>query len=151
MAFNAELGTKIRDFIVTNPKRHWQKDWTEENPEECGTTACLAGWACIIGMELPLRQSDPRRWDAETGTWVPYPGNFFWREPAGGWGDNATTLLGISQDMADALFLRTDNETALDALTMLIDGEDEWDVIRFIDRDDDDDDDHECDCGCEDE
>lgn len=43
-----ELMREIADMLEANPKLHVQSSW--QNVEnECGATACIAGWACILG------------------------------------------------------------------------------------------------------
>lgn len=43
---NTELLQQVMQYIDDHPKQHDQSDWYREN--ECGTTACFAGWACIL-------------------------------------------------------------------------------------------------------
>lgn len=67
---NRELFKKIYDQITTDPKSHDQMSWTEfaidgssysnefapqQNPEDCGTTRCVGGWAlhfCNPGQSI---------------------------------------------------------------------------------------------------
>jgi hypothetical protein len=46
---NAELLEQTMQFILDNPKKHDPKVWLEES--SCGTTACFAGWACILALK----------------------------------------------------------------------------------------------------
>lgn len=54
---NTELARKVRDQILLEPDSHRQDVWAEET--DCGTTACVAGWACIIAGKADLY------WDSE--------------------------------------------------------------------------------------
>lgn len=51
MAFNEELWHRIHDQITQYPESWDQSDWG--HTEECGTVACVAGWACALsGWEM---------------------------------------------------------------------------------------------------
>lgn len=147
--FNVELGTKIYNFITAHPERHYQKDWVESSDDECGTTACVAGWACVMGMDLPLLRDTRERWNEDTQKYEIVPGPFYWAEPSGGWEDNAALELNISAAMAQELFRNTTNKEAKEALGLLIAGDPEDEVIRFIRSGDGLG--NSCSCGCEDD
>lgn len=65
-----KLLMEIADLIELEPDRHYQAQWQVEvmDPKSmlvkgsdtaCGTTACIAGWACILGTDdFELRQVD---------------------------------------------------------------------------------------------
>ena len=41
-----ELAQQVRDQIMFHPETHNQSVWFQRM--ECGTTACVAGWACML-------------------------------------------------------------------------------------------------------
>lgn len=152
MTFNVELGKRVYDFIVANPERHYQKDWTESSGEACGTTACVAGWTCIMGLDIPLKQHVYKRWNYSTDSYDEEPGNFYWSEPVNGWERNASELLNIEPATAEELFRNTTDKEAKEALGLLIAGESEEEVIRFIRSGEGMETEiNGCHCGCEDE
>lgn len=130
MTFNVELGKKVLEFITTHPERHNQNDWFEESSSECGTTACVAGWTCIIGLDLPLEEEEGEPCDC--GCEGPGGITYYYYPPVGRWDGAGQELLGISDEMAVALFTRTNDETALAALAALTEGVSEEEVMETI-------------------
>lgn len=109
---NHERMLKVADVIEENPDHFDMKffmktgpDWTDRMGESstrelvsadiynCGTTACIAGWACWL-------------WSAEV-------------RHDKGVDDNAQHILGLSTDVADELFIDFDLKTAKDAAAHL--------------------------------
>jgi hypothetical protein len=54
---NVELLQKTMQFIKDNPDKHDQSTWINE----CGTTACFAGWACMLSGDQ-LDRNATRSW-----------------------------------------------------------------------------------------
>lgn len=51
MTYNKPLMDKILDQITQHPETHNQGSFA--NRDACGTTYCVAGWACVLsGVEL---------------------------------------------------------------------------------------------------
>jgi hypothetical protein len=48
---NTELLEQTMRHIIDNPQAHDQTIWATE----CGTTACFAGWACLLSGAKPQR------------------------------------------------------------------------------------------------
>lgn len=48
-----ELAEAVLRHVLANPEQHFQGTWTnrEYEPVDCGTTACLAGWAVILNAQ----------------------------------------------------------------------------------------------------
>lgn len=44
---NHTLLNKIKKIIINNPKAFDMLDWWQEE-DDCGTAACIAGWACNL-------------------------------------------------------------------------------------------------------
>lgn len=102
---NEELAIRVRDAILAHPELHDQDYYAHRN--SCGTTYCIAGWACALSGE----QFD---WHGAVGDYVLIDG-----EPVNPL-DRATELLGLTEDQAVRLFLEFDNYVALDLLETLI-------------------------------
>lgn len=60
---NLERLEQVMRFITDNPDLHDQGMWiTIDTP--CGTTACLAGWTCLLNGYEPVKEAwDYRRAD----------------------------------------------------------------------------------------
>ena len=145
MTINTELADKIRSVIGMRPGNHDQSNWfyvyegdkgkltpedvhvvellaeVQENEEKgvdykdfepsvsCGATLCVAGWACILeGYTLMDGDNDIVAEKDGVQTKVQ---------------DKAAELLGLDDDLATWLFCRTTDETAIEALDELADGE----------------------------
>lgn len=55
-----ELAEAVLRHVLAHPEQHFQGTWTnrDHEPVDCGTTACLAGWAVILNAnpgETPAR------------------------------------------------------------------------------------------------
>ena len=46
MAYNLDLMRAVREQITKHPETHDQTSWGERT--KCGTTHCIAGWACAL-------------------------------------------------------------------------------------------------------
>lgn len=87
MAINKELLQKTLDTIKANPQ-HWKQDtW------HCGTSHCFAGFAELIGNNIPISISDKELRDIKLHT------NLRWSTCL-----NAEELLGITDADSDILF-----------------------------------------------
>jgi hypothetical protein len=136
---NTELAKKIKAAITAKPEFWDQHKWASVSigavdslPAEfeegegleltCGTTMCLAGWACHLSGEKIDWTATEEQGD-----------QFVAHRLKNGQAieDRAVELLEIDWDSAGDLFYAYDEEVALDRLTQLIeDGE-----IHNLDRD----------------
>ena len=96
MPRNTELLEKVMTFINDNPRQHDQEVWGYTN--ECGTTACFAGWAGLMtGLEIGR--------------------GFEWRDKRGQRVDvfkHATKVLGLTWYQAEVMFLEIDTREGLE-------------------------------------
>lgn len=105
-----QLCQLVLDQITTYPESHDQGDWHYAT-EECGTVACVSGWAQLLadGQVLPT-------WLARDGVQE--------TEARG------AELLGLSAYDAVRLFYSCTNDQAKLALKYLANGEQiDWDVV----------------------
>lgn len=113
----------ILDYITKHPEKHEQKDWfTGDYENDCGTTACVAGYAILFSNDS--RFTYQRRWggytSAMTDNWVtikPIDANVCDFHHAG------RELLGLSKFDASVLFFNTTNDQARAALEVLVQGD----------------------------
>jgi hypothetical protein len=128
---NVELLTQVRDLIQAEPAKLDMASWgcvkevedlgySETVKVDCGTTACIAGWAVqLAGDKFLVRGFNPSP-----------EGGYFVSDSVAKNGrvcnieDRAQKLLGLTYDEANQLFINTPNEDALDVLNQLIAGED---------------------------
>jgi hypothetical protein len=123
---NVELATRVRELIRQYPERHNQATWSSDttvNPiNNCGTTACIAGWvAAANGLTVyDVEHHDDgvrRQMDIDL-----YAGD----------------QLGLDPKQADALFYSDTNEAGLAVLDRLIETNGEatpgelWDVADEV-------------------
>lgn len=109
MAYNLDLLRAVREQITTHPETHDQRSWAKR--AKCGTTHCIAGWACALS-------GDAFEWE---------PDAFDQREYASFISgrvvdieDRARGLLGLTRDEAPDLFFELSNPAALELLNALI-------------------------------
>lgn len=126
-AYGQETAQLVLDIVRTFPERHAQHDWIAdpaqetvaswEQAQECGATACIAGWAAWI-HRAPLEiwiTADPEK-ENEYVEFMYYFG---------------ATVLGLNEADAEQLFYRTNNEQAVRALEYIAKGElIDWDVVK---------------------
>lgn len=64
---NQVLAQEILDKITAHPDQHRQGMWaSKSNDTECGTSCCIAGWACVLsGEELDWYQALNGPWFAD--------------------------------------------------------------------------------------
>lgn len=146
MTINTELADKIRSVIGMRPGNHDQGSWfyvyegdtekltpedvhvvellaeVRENEEKgvdykdfepsvsCGATLCVAGWACILEGYSLMDDENKNIVAEKDGVRTKVQ-------------DKAAELLGLDVDLATWLFCRTDDETAIEALDELAEGE----------------------------
>jgi hypothetical protein len=97
-AYGKETAQVVLDIIRLNPEHHDQHSWVNE----CGTTACIAGWVALLHPEMKLNH-------VLTGA----------------------IGLEISLPEADRLFFTFDNDQAVHALEYLAKGEPiDWQAVR---------------------
>lgn len=118
---NRELAQKIYDTITAKPELWDQHTWAAFNDQptdadeivegSCGTTMCLAGWACHLSGE----KIDWANGEMQDGKWVAH------RLKSGEQvEERATQLLDIDWEDAGWLFYAYDEEQALSRLKQVI-------------------------------
>jgi hypothetical protein len=129
---NNELIDEVISAVLYNKAMHDQATWgsahtpdKETEPDfhnpDCGATACIAGWACILSGQQ-LKWTMPS-WEEDDD------GNMFvsWcMELVGNEDDiqaKARELLGLSYNEANTIFLCMNEEKALDMLKAVQNGE----------------------------
>lgn len=96
--YNTDLMIQVRDHVIEHPETHVQNIWVSRN--ECGTTACIAGWAVqLSGVEADKHQLSEYGETSRT---------------ADGRSVNllATELLGLTDIEASHLFIESTTEDA---------------------------------------
>lgn len=142
---NISLLEKVRDQILDHPETHDQGVWARvsydeilgEEPViiECGTAACVCGWACQLSGDRFLIHPQDKSWNGSY-----YPGLIITAEGEKHLiGERGQEVLGITDEEAMELFNEgLDRTTVLKHLDALINGEeleyaeyeeydDEWD------------------------
>jgi len=108
---NIELMRRVRDQITAFPEKWDQHSWASEETDdfsECGTTACIAGWAVALhtgesNLVKAAAKLGHSAWDTDLA---------------------AAKALGLDAGEARGLFYTYSHERALDVLETLIkDGE----------------------------
>jgi hypothetical protein len=102
MTFNHALADQILAQVLMEPESHNQATWGEE--AGCGTTHCIAGWACALtpGVSLVWEGGNVSSvWEAGELKTV---------------GETARRLLGLSPEQAHQLFFRSANARAIELL-----------------------------------
>jgi len=134
-----ERARRLALMLKLRPERHNQSVWGGAKPDnECGTAACVAGWSAILTDGLASIDADgtltwdPDRMvrDDDTLTlWGAGPNAVIWRVEHAG-----RNYLGLSDDLADALFNGSNDEReTVELLARIGDGR----VDRFADLIDD--------------
>lgn len=95
---NAELMWRVLDQIDAYPELWDQGYWFTVT--DCGTAACVAGWACLLSGDKPFPLLGKLE-DLPVGEQVSYVDVQGWTRLAR---VRAQELLGITEDQADALF-----------------------------------------------
>lgn len=115
MTINLDLALEVREMIKMHPERHSQKTWARE--ESCGTTMCIAGWAChLSGLDF-LMTLNESNCDCGCGAGMIEA----LKLKDGREVDHAAAdLLGLDRHTASSLFYTVDNDAALDMLDRLI-------------------------------
>lgn len=86
--YNTDLMIQVRDHVIEHPETHVQNVWVSRN--ECGTTACIAGWAVqLAGIQLGQTDAFGETFEAADGRTVR---------------THATDLLGLTYREAGHLF-----------------------------------------------
>lgn len=133
---NIELAEKILKLITTKPELHDQTSWSghgeaddpNQDYQECGTTACIAGWATILHHNLePIKREFPA-----TDFYNAYYTYSFSPPNGQDWDVVGRDALGIGSALATQLFLETNNEEAVAALADIVAGVDEDEVTERI-------------------
>lgn len=102
--YNVDLMLKIREKITNEPDSYDQDVWIETSA--CGTTACIAGWACILSDKV-------LEWDAEPEG-IPY---VFMKDGRNlRIDDAATEVLDIPKSYAEMWFYASNRTFALGLL-----------------------------------
>ena len=125
----ADLADYLHTFLVKNPDKHNQTEWGSE----CGTTACIAGWAGIITNNAKYEWEHYQD-DDYSEEWlelkVTHPDFHMDFDGLG------AHLLGLSWSDANRLFHTFDKEQALAALKQVADtGKIDWDLLPKVEYD----------------
>jgi hypothetical protein len=92
---NKELLERTMQYIEDHPEEHDQTMWFVQTP--CGTTACFAGWACVLsGLKPDFTIQAPFNYRPDITYHV--EGTDEWVKPV------AQKLLGLTHYDADTLF-----------------------------------------------
>ncbi|QWS68222.1 hypothetical protein SEA_VANLEE_105 [Gordonia phage VanLee] len=113
MTLNIPLATEVLSSIRLNPAMHGQPEWAHsEEPTVdpgCGTTLCVAGWACYLaGDSIDWRKTTGGKYLAHT---VTLPDNSQEEIPV-----RAKDLLGLDGDDASLLFYASSEQRAVQLL-----------------------------------
>ena len=137
-----DRATALANMLTLRPERHVQSTFGSVEPEnECGTVACVAGWAALAQSGRVMIASDGVMTWAELRSVVELSGsgmNFVptlydpnitaWAQVAG------RVWLGLTEESADALFFTMRNAVAVEILRRLGDGRLSRD-FTYADRD----------------
>lgn len=127
---NVELLTQVRDLIKADPSKldmsHWgvvkgiELDYRDEVKVNCGTTACIAGWAVqLVGDKFLVHgHSKSAEGGYSVSLSVAKNGRVCDIEK------RARKILGLTYDEAAFLFMDTVDSQALSVLDQLIAGQD---------------------------
>lgn len=111
-----KLAAQILEHITAHPEQHDQVSFGEKN--DCGTTACIAGWAALLTDNAFFRKNSDDEWR-------------MFLKPNGSFESLGADLLGMEYDDAWELFYCLDNEQAKAALGYVARGEEiDWYNIR---------------------
>lgn len=107
---NLEKLKELHERITTKPENWDQECWAQQ--KECGTSYCMAGWACVLdGQVIDWPKN------VEPGEWVEALHLVTGQDID----EAARDILGLDQDDSDRLFYCTNNDVALLRLENLID------------------------------
>jgi len=112
-----ERARRLAAMLDARPERLEMSSWTRpESKNECGTTACVAGWAVIWSRgAVDIGPDGTMTWSKDADLWCTYPHHSYERDGA--------QFLGLTDTGATALFFGADEETAVDVLRQLGSGE----------------------------
>lgn len=102
---NKELLRKILNQVEETPEQWLQSSWGLKT--SCGTTFCIAGWACVLSGYEPIPPSNPSTRLIE---YVQKEGEIFHIQ------DIAGRLLHLNDDQQEELFYETDEDDAYEIL-----------------------------------
>ncbi len=80
MPYNTDLLLDLKNTLLMHPEQHTQNHWSSDsdsNPlEDCGTTACAAGWTCAL-LGLTVHQARRKSYNntSEIGSISKFAGN----------------------------------------------------------------------------
>lgn len=107
---NLDLLKEIHQKITTTPEGWVQETWAMQ--KECGTSYCIAGWACVLsGYEVNFENVEPDSYGEQE---VSYLANGECIDSKG------KELLGLDDWQANSLFYTTSNPVALERLEAMI-------------------------------
>lgn len=109
---NVELLEKVKAFILEHPEHFDMARGLGSLKSGCGTTACIAGTACVLGLENPLSAyEDERPWEVWSRKFLPKEEldqldelDIVWKII----NKKAIELLDITEDQANELFFVID-------------------------------------------
>lgn len=118
---------KLRETVLANDQFWSQHDWARKFPQDsaevsCGTTYCMAGWACVnegYKMDWTKGTEPSRQYIEEAGEYRTFVVTSFLTD---GKGIEATAqeILGLDDEQATNLFFSYDKDEALEVLDNLI-------------------------------
>lgn len=114
------LAQRILDHITAHPEQHNKRKFGQKT--ECGTTACIAGWAGIFSGICQFE------YDPDIDRWY-FIANHPQHHSIAAVGRK---LLGLSYFDAECLFYCKDNGLAVEALRYLANGKDiDWQKLGY--------------------
>lgn len=130
---NIALMRDVLKHINEHPETHDQSQWHDPGATddytlgawECGTTACVGGWATILKHGIQPERDEDTYYEGEPmWTW-----RYYLPEGFGDWMEAGRDALEIGYDLAKEMFLHTTNGTVKLMLQDLIDGVNEEEVM----------------------
>lgn len=117
---NLALFEQVAEHVLPTPEKLFMSSWVGDHPyraeskEEalCSTTACVAGWACILSGEAKL----------VTKIGVSGKPHKYWQSPSDGWEDGGMRLFGPEdedEEIALSILFFTGGERALEVLDLV--------------------------------
>lgn len=95
---------RVKAHILAEPRRLEMNDYASKtDAAPCGTAGCIAGWTCLLESNMETVKA----WNARApeDAWVPTPD----------WHEEASRLLGLTEEKADKLFMPWELEYEEDA------------------------------------
>jgi hypothetical protein len=116
-----DRATALANMLMERPERHNQRYFTDSAPDnECGTTACIAGWAGYAAHGyVDIDLDGTMTWDRAAG---PVRSQYIQSEEAIDWERVGREWLGLTWQAGLALFYTYDEKVAVEVLRRVGDG-----------------------------